>query len=552
MKKIFFYTLIGIGLVYSPNVSGQVFDKNELEVKIDALIPPQINDSTPGVVIGVVQNGELIFSKGYGLANLSYGIPNDSKMVYNIGSVTKQFLGYAFAMLHVNGVLNLNDPVNKYLEDWPEFKHTVTLRHLLSHTSGYREAYTMSNLAGRIIGVDRLSRKECLEVVRKQPQLEFIPGSRFSYNSTAWVILAKVLEKATGMPADQWVKKNILQALEMNDTQIESYVGEVMHNASESYSYDSEQGYTNQESNRAIFGAAEIYTSIQDLVKWINNYRTAEIGGKEVNELFLEPFILSDGSNSKYALGIGNNSYRGLKVYRHTGGHEAFQTDLSYFPEVDMGIITISNYGDKGRLSTTKIADLLLENRMEPDVDKENHRIEIKKEKLEQFAGLYLAASLNNTMNLTMDKDSLTIDGRTKLIPSSHNTSLIKDWDGKIQIESLSKDKTQLIVLDGSKKRYSKVEYWVPNTGELANYEGDYWSEELETVYHLIIKDEKLFLQHRWIGEASLEAISKDFFKSEWGFFVKFIKFIRNTEGEISGLSISSSRTLNVQFKRKE
>ena len=81
-------------------------------------------------------------------------------------------------MLHVKGVLNIDDPVSKYFDDWPEFKHTVTLRHLLTHTSGYREAYTISNLAGRIIGRDRLSRKECIEVVRKQSKLEFIPGSR--------------------------------------------------------------------------------------------------------------------------------------------------------------------------------------------------------------------------------------------------------------------------------------------------------------------------------------------------------------------------------------
>ena len=241
MKNIIYCLLFCVGLIYSQNTYGQVFDKNKLEVKIDALIPTEVNDSTPGLVVGIVQKGEFMFSKGYGLANMSYGMSNDSKLVYNIGSVSKQFLGYAFAMLHVKGVLNIDDPVNKYLEDWPEFKYTVTLRHLLSHTSGYREAYTMSNLAGRTIGVDRLSREECLEVVRKQPQLEFIPGSRYTYNSTAWVILAEVMEKITGQPADEWVESNIIKPLGMNDTKIESYVGEVILNTAESYSYDKEK-----------------------------------------------------------------------------------------------------------------------------------------------------------------------------------------------------------------------------------------------------------------------------------------------------------------------
>ena len=549
MKNIIYCLLFCVGLICTSNAYGQTLDKNNLEDKIDALIPTQVNDSTPGLVIGVVQKGELIFSKGYGLANISYGISNDPKMVYNIGSVSKQFLGYAFAMLHVKGDLNIDDPVNKYLEDWPEFEYTVTLRHLLTHTSGYREAYTMSNLAGRIIGVDRLSREECLEVVRKQPQLEFIPGSRWTYNSTAWVILAEVLEKVTGQAADEWVENNILQPLEMQNTQIESFVGEVILNAAESYSYDKEQGYINQESNRAIFGAAEVYTSIPDLVKWINNYRTAVIGGVAVNALFLDPFILNDKSNSEYALGIGNSSYRGLKRYRHTGGHEAFSTQLSYFPEHDLGIITISNFGGKGRLSTTKIAELLLEEYMTSQTNKENQQIEIKKENLEQFAGLYLASTLSQTLDLTMSEDSLSIGGRTKLIPASQNTFNISGWSGQIQIENLANGKTQLTIVNGTMETYDRVEKWTPNQEDLTSYKGDYWSDELETIYHLKVEDEKLTIQHRWLGDIILEPVTQDLFKTDRGYNVNFV---RNKEGDISGLSIYSGRTLNVFFQRKE
>ena len=546
MKKIFYYILFSVGLIYSPNVFGQVIDKNDLEDRIDALIPKQVNDTTPGLVVGIVQKGELIFSKGYGLANISYSIPNDSKMVYNIGSVSKQFLGYAFAMLHVKGDLNIDDPVNKYMEDWPVFEHTVTLRHLLTHTSGYREAYTMSNLAGRIIGVDRLSREECLEVVRKQPQLEFTPGSRYTYNSTAWVILAEVLEKVTGLSADDWVEVNILQELKMNDTQIESYVGEVIHNPAESYSYNKEEGYTNEESNRAIFGAAEVYTSIQDLVKWINNYRTAEVGGKAVNDLFLDPFILNDGANSEYAMGIGNSFYRGLKRYRHTGGHEAFATQLSYYPNYDLGIITISNFGGKGWLSTTKIAELLLEEKMTSQEVVEHPKVEFEKDKLEQFTGIYLSSTYNNTINLTINKDTLTVNGRGKLIPASQNTFWLNGGNDLVKIEKLSNEKIEFTGVRG--RTFTKVDKWKPNESELISFEGDYWSDELETIYHLVFKDEKLTIKHRWLGDIQLEPISKDVFKTDWGYYVKFI---RNKKGEISKLSINSGRTLNVVFNRK-
>lgn len=549
MKNILFYILLSTALFYSPNVNGQSFDKNELEIKIDALVPEMVNDSTPGLVVGIVQNGKLIFSKGYGMANLSYRIPNDPKMVFNIGSVSKQFLGYAFAMLHVRGDLSLDDPVGKYLEDWPVFKYPVTLRHLLTHTSGYRVAYTMSNLAGRTIGVDRLSREECLNVVRRQPELEFVPGSHWTYNSTAWVILAEVLEKVTGEPADKWVEKNILMPLEMKNTQIESYVGEVIHNAAESYTFDKEKGYTNKESNRAIFGAADVYANIPDLVKWINNFRTMELGGKEVNHLFLEPFILNDGTNSKYALGIGNGSYRGLRRYRHTGSHEAFLTQLSYFPDQDLGIITISNFGGRGWLPTSKIADLLLEKYMAAPAKKETRQFSIAKEKLAQLEGLYIDASFNNDKTLMVVNDTLTIDGNTKLTPVAPNTFWIADWNTQIQFNNISKGKTQFVLGTDTKETYNKVEKWLPNEIDLKPYEGDYWSDELETVYHLLLKDNQLVLQHRWLGQKQLKPIAKDVFKTDdWRFYVKFN---RNKDREISSLSINSGSTLNVIFHRR-
>ena len=550
MRNICFYILICQGLICSPTAYGQVFDKKDFEVKIDSLIPKQVSDSTPGFVLGIVQNGKLVFSKGYGLANMAYGIPNDQKMVYNIGSVSKQFLGYAFAMLHVEGELSIDDPVNKYLEDWPTFDQPVTLRHLLSHTSGYREAYTMSNLAGRPIGIDRLSKEECLEVVRRQPQLEFTPGSRYTYNSTAWVILAEVFEKVKGQSAEEWIKSNILDPLGMDDTQIESYVGEVIQNAAESYEINDDQEYVNQKSNRAIFGAADIFTSVEDLAKWINNYSTAKIGGREVKDLFLDPFILNDGSNSEYALGIRNGSYRGLKRYSHTGGHEAFITQLSYYPEPDLGIIIISNFGGRGSISSTKVAELLLGEQMTSKKDTKSEAITIKREKLEKLAGLYLISTLNRMLNLSIVDDDLTIDGRRALIPVQQNTFRISDWDGQVKIETLADETIQLTI--GSKNSttvYTRVEPWNGKIEELGAFEGDYWSDELETVYHLIVKDEKLTIQHRWLGEISLEPISNNIFKTDWNYFVKFL---RDEEGNISGLSINSGRTLNVHFDRKE
>lgn len=540
--KLRFVAVLVFFVLFAVVSRGQDMGEN-FASKIDALIPKGIDDSTPGLVIGIVQNGKLLFHKEYGLANLSYGIANNSEIIYNIGSVSKQFLGYAFALLQERGVLDLDEPVGKYLDDWPKFKYPVSIRHLLTHTSGYREAYTLSNLAGRPIGIDRLSRKECLDVVRRQPELEFVPGSRFSYNSTAWVILAEILEKVTKVSADEWVTTNIFQPLKMNDTKIERYVGEVIPNAAESYSYEKKQGYVNAKSNRSIFAAADVYTNINDLVKWINNFRSMKVGNKAAYDLFLEPFILNDGSNSEYALGISSGTYRGLTRYRHTGSHEAFLTQLSYYPAYNLGIITISNFGRKGWVPTTKIAELLLEEYMTQPMTID-HPIKMEANKLEKFVGLYVSNSFNRTIQLTLKDDQLHIDGKTRMSPVAPNSFRIAGWDGQIQLVNQSNGAIQLNMLNKGQKVFTKVEKWTPKKSTLKDYIGDYWCDELETIYHLVVKDGKLIIQHRWLGEIQLIPISKDFFHSSQGFYVKF-----NRKGDkFANLSISSARTLNVMF----
>ncbi len=525
------------GAAQSLGVSG-------LEARIDSLVPPLINDSSPGLVIGVVQHGELVFGKGYGLANMAYDIPNDPEMVYNIGSVTKQFLGYAFAMLHVAGKLDLDDPVAKYLDDWPEFDEVVTLRHLLTHTSGYREGYTMSELAGRSIGVDRLSREESLTVVRRQPQLEFTPGSRYTYNSTAWVILAEVLAKVTGRSADAWVTANVLEPLGMEATQIESYVGEPIRNAAESYQYVPGLGYVNPHSNRALFGGADILTNLPDLAHWVDNYKTAVLGGEAVNRVFLDPFVLNDGTNSQYALGIQINTYRGLRRYRHTGGHEAFVTQLSYYPDQDVGIIIISNSGGQGYVASTAIADLLLAKEMLPVEVVTTDSVTIDTATLDDFAGLYLNTNGNETFELNRNGQRLTINGRQPLYAVAENT--FRTGDRRLVFDRSEAGSTKLTVLEPNARiTFIRETPWTPEPEELAAFTGDYHSEELETVYHVLLEDDQLMIRHRWLADQRLKPIAEDFFAG--GAF--FVRFSRGEEG-ITGFAVNTGRTLGVWFQR--
>lgn len=544
MKFLSPFFLLAIFLCSS--VCAQNLDHSNLSEKIDALVPEAINDTTPGLVVGIIQKGELIFSKGYGLANLSYGIPNDPKMLYNIGSVSKQFLGYAFAMIEAKGLIDLDDPAGKFLDDWPEFEHEVTVRHLLSHSSGYREAYAMSELAGRIPGIDRISKEECLNVVRRQKELEFVPGSRFTYNSTAWVILAEIFTEVMKEPADIWISQNIFDPLKMKNSRIENQVGEVFSNTAESYSYDGES-YINSKSNRAIFAAADIFSSIEDLVKWINNLRDFEMGGEKTKDTFLETLTLNDGSDSKYALGIGVREYRGLKVYSHNGGHAEFRTQLRYFPEYDTGIIFISNFGGQAWIPASEIADLLLEQHMTAakNAEQKTGEFELELSKLKSFEGVFLTEDKHKSVRMTVKDGLLNMEDEFYFKATSANTFVSEDGSIELQFSKSTTGKSEVLVIGRFRTSYQKIEEWSTSSTDLDNFQGDYWSDELETVYHLEVEENQLKMQHRWNESMILEPLGKDVFKSDWGYY---LVFSRNEKNEITGFSVSAGRTLNVFF----
>jgi len=537
-----------LSLLFAGTACSDFSQRVSLEKEIDGMIPEAVNDTTPGMIVGVVQNGEIIFQKGYGLANLAYNIPNNPEMVYNIGSVAKQFMGYAFAMEHVAGTLNIDDPVSDYLEDWPEFEETVTIRNLLNHSSGYREAYTMSNLAGREIGVDRMSAEEAMEVVRRQPKLEFSPDSRYTYNSTAWVILAKVFEEATGTTAAAWVEENMLDALGMNDTQIEIHVGQVIENAAESYSYSDELGYINQKSNRAIFGAADIFMNVPDAVKWMTNMKTAELGGQDVLDLFLEPNELSNGIFNGYAMGIYVGEYRGLRRYRHTGGHAAFGTQLSYYPDHDLGIFIVSNFSGAW-LSSGSIAELMLGDQMDPEVSYEDERVELSDEMQSELTGRYINLDRNDMFQLSVENGKLMVDGQVEMIPTGYGVFRMNGSVTRYEIEI--NGESARIIASGSNgiQIFEKVDEWQPGETDLADYTGEYVSDEIDSIMRLSVNQEGLLqVQHRWMGATPLEPLARDIFRAGNGMMVEFE---RDGTGNVTGFYVNSGRTLDVWFGKE-
>ena len=167
----------------------------------------QLYKDTPGAVVGVIKGGKLTFVKGYGSANLTYGMPFTAETPTNIGSSSKQFTGFALALLASRGKLSLDDDVRKYIPELKDFGKKITVRHLLSHTTGYREFVNTLLIEGRqVLEGDYIAPDEVIKVINRQPTLQNEPGAEFNYNNSAFSLATIVLERVTGRPFAEWMR----------------------------------------------------------------------------------------------------------------------------------------------------------------------------------------------------------------------------------------------------------------------------------------------------------------------------------------------------------
>ena len=231
----------------------------------------------PGAVFAVVRQGKVVFAEGYGVANLEHGIPLGRETVLDIGSVAKQFTAFAIALLADEGALSLDDDIRTHLPEVPDFGDVITIRHMVHHMSGLREIYTSEGIAGRQNG-DAVQQADALRLTEHMHELNFTPGDQYLYCNTAYMMLADIVARASGMPFPQFMEERVFGPVGMHHTTIMSKLGQSIPGVAESYSPDDE-GFVRVFDNSSLYGAGGMYSTVDDLALWMNNY---EIGRAHV------------------------------------------------------------------------------------------------------------------------------------------------------------------------------------------------------------------------------------------------------------------------------
>ena len=308
--------------------------------EISALASKALEDGAVGLSIAVSYGDEIIFDQGVGMAEVEHDVASDAETIYRIGSITKQFTS-ALVMRQVEaGKIGLDDPISKYV-DFPTGDHVVTVRHLLTHTSGIKSYTGLGEVWLKTVPLE-LSHEELLDLVEEQP-FDFSPGEDYLYNNTGYYLLGMILEKVTSSTYPELILEQVAQPLELARTRYGSNADIIKNRA---------QGYSVVEGelkNDALIGmsqpgaAGALLSTAGDLLRWQRVLTNGKFVSRDSYEQMTTPHVLESGKDTGYGFGLGIGEMNGLKEVQHGGGIPGFNSMLTYFPETGVGVAVISN-----------------------------------------------------------------------------------------------------------------------------------------------------------------------------------------------------------------
>jgi len=532
-----------------------------LTKKVDQLFATWDKPESPGAAIAIIKDGAVVYKRGYGSANLEYNVPITPQTVFHVASVSKQFTAFAITLLASQGKLSLDDDIRKHLPEVPDFGRKITIRHLIHHTSGLRDQWTLLAMAGWRLD-DVITKEHIMKLVRHQAELNFDPGAEHLYCNTGYTLLAVIVERVSGQPFREYTEANLFKPLGMTSTHFHDDHEEIVKNRAYSYfpTAAAAGGFKAAPLNYANVGATSLFTTAEDLARWVINFEDKKIGGADVIKQVQQRGVLNSGKQLDYAFGLSIGPYRGLSTVGHGGGDAAYRSFVFWFPDRRFGVVVLSNLGTfSPQQISQKIADIYLADKFAPEPPKpatvERTAAKIDPKILDAYAGRYL---LDGRTVVVMSKEGDRLMGqpggspKAELLPQSETTFFVREASSEVIFERDEKGSVTGFTMKRDSQSQSAKRLNAPpaTAAQLAQFAGDYYSPELGTTYTLVVQAGRLVAQHRRHDDISLTELDGDLFTGNRWFF-QTVQFTRDSEKRITGFRLSSGRARNLRFERR-
>lgn len=530
---------------------------NAQNSEVDALFEKYNNSDTPGIAISINKDGNTIYQKGFGTANLEYGIPITTKTKFHVASLSKQFTAFVILNLEDEGLLSINDDVRKYIPELPDYGHTITINHLLTHSSGIRDQWRLLEMAGWRLD-DVIKTEQVFKLITNQQELNFVPGDKVKYSNSGYTLLAIIVERLTKTSFANYARQTIFEPLQMNDSFFYDDHEVMIPNRAYSYKKVNEQ-LKKSNLNYATVGPTSLFTTIEDMNKWANNFNSKTIGNKRIFKL------MEKVEKSGFAKGQFVRNYKGFKMIYHSGSDAGYRLYFARFPKLGYDFTVFANASYISAYDEIlKLIDHYLQEEYPKTNDKEESDkpfkynedifITLSSNELKQFEGRYYDNEEKEFWTVELKNDTLYCYGgqlseTVKLHPVGERNFKIKDTPYDISVNFKENDYDEPI-----------LEFRVPDliwlwlerreSVNISDYLGRYYNDELTTEYDLIKKDNELYLSHQKLDDIKIAHINDSYFMSKNRNFSE-IRFQRNNAGKIVAFSVENSGVENMTFSRR-
>ncbi len=498
------------------------------------------NTETPGCAVGVADNGRIVLERAYGMADLEHGVPNRPDTIFEAGSVSKQFTAAAVLLLARDGKLSLDDPVHKYVPELPAYAAPVTIRQMLHHTSGLRDWGSIEWIAGWPRGTRVYTHAHVLDILARQRHLNFAPGTRWSYSNSGYNLSAIIVSRVAGESFADFTRRRIFEPLGMTRTSWRDDFTRIVKDRAVAYA-NSDGRYVLDMPFENVHGNGGLLTTVGDLLRWNGNFDAPKVGDAELVRLMQTPGTLGTGRETGYAYGLSVASYKGLVETRHSGTTGSYRAYLARFPEKRLSVAVLCNAGDSmPRQALHAVADLYLADALQPDPLPTPARL--SSAELDRLVGLYRDEARGDTFRIERDGEALRLGDGTPLIAVAPRR--LTDGEG-LAIEVSESGSGHMDDGSGFDVPIQRVIQAHPAAEQLAQYAGDYASEEAEAAFTVRARDGALELARRPDSVYPMTPLYADAFDSELGTIV-----FRRDRGRVAEFSVVQDRVWNLRFRR--